>query len=208
MAQGDQPLSRQAWVRGVGFSAAAGGLVVLGAFAFERWSLEANQDVVTTGDRPPDPFRKFQMPGIDRPPVVEASNSKLRPDEEVIGFVVGGKARAYRLDALRDRSKHLVNDVVGDVPVSVVFCDIADCVQGYTGQAGQGPLGVSVAGLFQGREMVLEVGGQLYFQKSGQSYPTDRADSMLPLERIEPTRTTWECWKLDHPETDVYEGIR
>ena len=38
--------------------------------------------------------------------------------------MVGGKARACRLAAFDDASGHLVNDLVGGMPVSVADCNI------------------------------------------------------------------------------------
>jgi hypothetical protein len=155
-----------------------------------------------------DSLFKFKMPGIVRPTTVEAEASTIPPDEEVIGFVVGGRARAYRLNAFRDRSKHVVNDIVAGVPVTVAYCDISDCVSAYQGHEGSAPLDVSVGGVFDGREMVLEVGGILYYQKSGTPLRSGLGPAVIPLEQLSPTRTTWREWKRLHPATDVYEGLR
>ena len=187
---------------------AAWGLTVAGIFGYERTVLWASRDGATFDGRPAEPLLKFRMPGIVRPPVVEADASGLRQDEEVLGLVVGGRARAYRLDALRDRSKHVVNDLVGGVPVTVAYCDISDCVSAYRGPEASGPLDVSVGGLFENREMVLEVGGRLYFQKSGAPVTPGTGPPLIPLEQLSPIRTTWGEWKRQHPSTEVYEGRR
>ena len=182
-------------------------VVILGIYGYEWLALRLGQFHAAVGDRPFDPFRKFTMSGIVRPEAVQAGASELRDDEEVIGFVVGGRARAYRLDALRDRSSHIVNDLVGDLPVTVAYCDLSDCVRAYTARDG-GPLDVSVGGLYGGRDMVLDVGGRLYFQESGAALSPGVGPSAIPLERLSPTRATWAEWKRLHPETDVYEGAR
>jgi hypothetical protein len=208
MAEGDRPLSRRAWIRLIGVSVVSGGAVVLGFYAYELWSFDSHKATTKDGTEPSNPFLKVRIRGIDRPATVEAARATLGSDEMVIGFVVAGRARAYRLDSLRDRTKHVVNDVVGDVPITVSFCDIDNCIRGYTGPAGQGPLGVSIAGLFEGREMVLEVDQGLYFQRSGKAFEPSSGTAILPLERIEPILTNWASWKRDHPDTDVYEGVR
>src|SRR4051812_5909540 len=46
-----------------------------------------------------DPNRRFEMKGI-RPPTVPADKAELSDDDEVIGVVANGKARAYQLKAL------------------------------------------------------------------------------------------------------------
>jgi hypothetical protein len=207
MANGDRSPTRRIGLYVVGLAVAGFAIVILTFYAHERWSLQAGQFAITYGTGPIDPFRKFEVPGIVRPPTVEAARSKLREDETVVGFVVAGRARAYRLEAFNNRSRHVVNDVVGETPVSVTFCDLDHCVRGYKGQAGGKPLDVSTAGLFQGHEMILEINGQRYFQNSGREFEPSASPSKLPLESIDPTLTTWGAWKRDHPETDVYEGL-
>ena len=141
--------SRRSTWKIIGLAMAAWGLTVAGIFGYERTMLWASRDGATFDGRPAEPLLKFRMPGIVRPPVVGADASGLRPDEEVFGLVVGGRARAYRLDALRDRSKHVVNDLVGGVPVTVAYCDVSDCVSAYRGPEASGPLDVSIGGLFE-----------------------------------------------------------
>jgi Protein of unknown function (DUF3179) len=201
------PTRKALWVV-LAVAAAIWGVAVFGIFGYEWLTLRLSQFDATVGDKPPDPFRKLAIPGIVRPSVVEAGASKLRDDEEVIGFEIGGRARAYRLDAFRDRSTHIVNDLVGEVPITVAYCDLSDCVRGYTGGERDRPLDVAVGGLYRGRDMVLEVSGTLYFQESGTSLSPGVGPSSIPLERLSPTRTTWGEWKRLHPSTDVYEGVR
>jgi hypothetical protein len=202
------PTRRKTFWLILAIGAASWCVAVLGIFGYEWVTLRLSQFDASIGDGPVDPLRKFVMPGIVRPSTVEADASSLRDDEEVIGFQVGGRARAYRLDALRDRSTHLVNDLVGEVPVTVAYCDLSDCVRGYTARDGDRPLAVSVGGLYQGREMVLDVGGALYFQEPGAGLSPGVGPSVIPLERLSPIRATWGEWKRLHPLTDVYEGVR
>ena len=190
--------------------AGAGGcwtVAVAGIYGFE-WARLRLEPAARVGDGPVDPLRKFAMPGVVRPPAVDAGASGLVDDEPVIGVEVSGRARAYRLGALRDRSSHVVNDLVGEVPVTVSYCDLSDCVKGFTGPSGQGPLDVAVGGLYRGREMILESGGRLYFQESGAAASPEPGPSSIPLNSLAPERTTWGEWKRRHPSTDVVEGFR
>jgi hypothetical protein len=202
-----QALWSRTSVRLVGVATIGVGLAVLGSYAIERWFLEINQFGVEYGTSTSDTFLKFEVSGVDRPKIIEASQSKLSPDEEVFGIVVGGKARAYRLDAFRDKARHVVNDLIGDLPISVTYCDLGDCVRGYAGAPGEGRLRLSTAGLMEGRQMILEYEGKRYHQDSGKPFRSGAAESILPLERLDLIRTTWERWKRDYPETEVYEGV-
>jgi hypothetical protein len=201
------PGRRASW-RLVGIAIGTWALTVLGFFGYEALTLRASRDDVRINTGAVEPLFPFKMDGIVRPPIVEAGASGLRPDEEVIGVEVDGHPRAYRLAAFRDRSHHVVNDVIDGVPVTVSYCDISDCVRTYTDRGKSGPLEVSVAGLFEGGDMVLDVGGHLYFQKTGEPLQPVEGRSTLPLERLSPTRTTWERWRRDHPSSGVYRGDR
>jgi Protein of unknown function (DUF3179) len=199
---------RRAFWRLAGIAVGAWAVTILGVFGYEALTLRVSRDDVGFNTDPANPFQPFRMPGIVRPPIVEAGASGLRPDEEVIGIEVDGHPRAYRLSAFRDRSHHVVNDMIDGVPVTVSYCDISDCVRTYTDPGKSAPLEVAVAGLFEGGEMVLDVDGHLYLQKTGKPLKPGEGPSSLPLEQLSPTRTTWERWRREHPSTGVYRGDR
>lgn len=144
---------------------------------------------------------------ISHPRVVDAKESELRDDESVVGLVVGGKPRAYRLGAFRHPSGHVVNDLIGEVPVSVVFCDLSDCLRVYTDPQGSTPLGIEVAGR-NGSDMIVRLNGVLYDHASGLSVAPEEGRIAFPYTKLAPTRTTWKEWVRRHPDTDVYEGDR
>jgi hypothetical protein len=183
--------------------------VVASVYGYERASLRAERNRTRTkAATKHDPaWFANQSRGVVRPTTLAAGASGMRDDEEVIGVVVGGKARAYRLDAFRDRTRHLVNDLIGGVPVAVTYCDLSDCVRVYTDPRGASPMDIEVAGLTDG-EMVMKLGGVLYFQKSGKPMKPGEGSAALPFELLSPTRTTWKEWVRGHPETDVYVGPR
>jgi Protein of unknown function (DUF3179) len=189
-------------------------------------------DVPTTGvPKKGASWREILTDPIKRPGVVAAQDAGLPPDEMVIGVMVGGKARAYRLEAMEGRSKHLVNDLVAGVPVSVAYCNVTGCVRGYTGPPGPAPLDLAVAGLLND-EMVLNAGGSLYFQGSGKlvdpallesshnpiavahahnarkTLTANQGTSGIPYDTLTPVLTTWQAWVEQHPDSDIYTGIR
>ena len=105
--------------------------------------------------------------GLARPPTVKAAGAELGDDAEVLGVEVNGIARAYRLAALRDINRHIINDTVHGVPVSVVYCDISDCARGYTGPANSDPLPIHQAGMKFG-DLILKVENVLYKHSTSQ----------------------------------------
>ena len=130
------------------------------------------------------------------------------PDQRKFRKILDPLFAPKHLEHLTGPIESLVNDLIDGVPVTVSYCDLTDCVRTYTDRGKSAPLEVAVAGLFEGREMVLEVGGRLYFHKSGEPLKPGEGPSSLPLEQLSPTRTTWERWRRDHPSTGVYQGNR
>jgi hypothetical protein len=197
-------LARPAVRRTLAGVIAAEVVAVTAVWWFERSDLRSKQNAVTynTRDIGPD-FRKTAAPSIRLPPVVKAVDASLDAEEEVIGVVFEGKARAYRLNALRDRDHHVVNDVVGGVPVSVAFCDLNNCVRVYTDPRGprSEPLDVASAGVVDGA-MVVTIDGTLYLQESG--LPMEPGQAAMPYTAITPERVSWAEWSRRHPDTEVF----
>lgn len=176
------------------------------AFVLTREYEERREPPALADAHAPDlGWRPSEGRPIVRPKVTKGADARMSPGEVVIGVEVDGKSRAYRLGALAGYRSHLVNDVVGTVPVSVAYCNLTDCVSVYTGSVGAGPLEVEVAGLLK-LEMVLRVNGNLYYQKSQAPLDPAQAVPEMPLRAIAPTRTTWAQWRRGHPESDVYVG--
>jgi len=142
-----------------------------------------------------------------RPPILKATEAKIGPDEPVIGVEAGGITRAYRLVAFDDASGHLVNDLIGGVPVSVAYSNLSDCVRVYTDPKGSAPLDAEVPGLYKG-EMIVKLRGTMYFHQSGEPVEPGENPPPIPYSLLTPTRTTWKEWTRQHPTTDVYVGGR
>jgi hypothetical protein len=151
----------------------------------------------------------FLSEGFRLPPTVPAAEAgaAIGDDDEVIGVVAGGKARAYRMPAMRIPTRHIINDVVGGVAVSVTYCNLRQCVRGFGGIPGETPLELWQAGLL-GDRMVVKVGGVSYLQETGKVVECDSGRPAVPFPYAEYplVQTTWKEWKRRHPETDVYVG--
>ena len=145
-------------------------------------------------------------PSLTQPPTRTASHARLADGEAVIGIVVVGRARAYRLRALGGQQSHIVNDLVDGVPVSVTYCDLAHCVRGFAGKRSRKPLDISLKGLKNGR-MIISAQGAAFFQDSGQPLDPSADTAPFPYAAYATTQTSWKEWKSAHPDTDVYEGF-
>lgn len=150
--------------------------------------------------------------GIVRPATVAASEARIADDEVVFGVEAGGKARAYQLRAMSAIEQHIVNDMVGGVPVSVLYCDMSDCARAYAGEAGGEPLPIRMAGALD-RKMVVKIDGTFYDQDTGERLEgtnrpanTRAGGPPIPFAAQPLVRTTWKEWKRLHPDSDVYAG--
>jgi len=56
---------------------------------------------------------------VDQPQIVDVDGATFRPDDEVLGFVVNGRSRAYGVRALSYH--HVVNDQIGEQPIAVTY---------------------------------------------------------------------------------------
>lgn len=181
-------------------------VLVVGSYWVERARLHAvEKDVTYVKNSVPKHLWKFEMPGLQSPRTLPAAASKIADGDEVIGVVVDGKPRAYWLKAFRYPPWHIVNDVVVGVPVSVTYCDRTNCTRVYTDRQSSTPLDINVGGIY-GNEMVVKIGGVLYFQESGKPFEADEGAPSLPYAEHPWERTTWKEWSQRHPDTDVFIG--
>jgi Protein of unknown function (DUF3179) len=140
--------------------------------------------------------------GIIRPPTVAVSVARLPDQEMVIGVKIHGKARAYRRAAFVPILDHVVNDVLGAVPVSVTHCDQTGCTRVFTSD-GTEPLELMTGAFMDG--LLLKAHGRLYRQDT--SAAVDHVDdNPLPYQRLPFEETTWGHWRAENPDTDVYLG--
>lgn len=150
--------------------------------------------------RPPTPFL---FPGITTPPVRPAAQAELPDEAEVIGVSAGGRHRAYALSAFTGPMRHVVNDLVGDVPVTVTYCDLDRCTQVFTDPSRGKPLQIELGGQAE-YGLFLRVNGVFYAQESAQ--PLSPGMAPFPYRVAAFERTTWKHWRESHLDTDVYVG--
>jgi hypothetical protein len=155
-------------------------------------------------ERLPAMSTPFIWPGIDRPPTRTAAESGLPDDAVVIGVSSAGKDRAYLVTAFSGPTRHVVNDLVGGVPVSVTHCDRTDCTRVFTDPDLDVPLPLATGGLIRDH-LLLRTREGFYYQETGESTIPGN-DKGFPFEDHPFVRTTWKAWREKHPDTDVYVG--
>jgi hypothetical protein len=145
----------------------------------------------------------YTVPGIQQPATVAADKAHLDESAEIIGVSAGGKDRAYVVRGFDLPVWHVVNDLLGDVPVTVTYCDRCDFAKVFSGREHGAVLEIAVGGWVNNR-MMLRLGNLFFMQDKD---PTGGAAMKVAAVVEYPhQRTTWKEWKTVHPETDVYLG--
>jgi hypothetical protein len=141
---------------------------------------------------------------INLPRLLPADQAKLEDRVQVIGVTVKGKPRAYLLSALGGQPMvHVVNDLIGDVPVSLAYCDRTKCITVFTGPAHGALLALAFGG-FDPDGMLIRAAGDTYFQHT--LNPVENGARPFPYTPLQFEQTTWQEWKTAHPDTEVYTG--
>ena len=150
---------------------------------------------------------KDGIPALNNPTFVGALGvNYLSENDLVLGVVINGEARAYPHNI--GWWHEIVNDVVGDHPISVTFCPLTGTGLVFDAEdenGGQFELGVS--GLLFNNNLIMydrrddtSLYPQIYF--TGVQGPrTGESLKLLPV-----VETTWATWKRLHPDTRVIAG--
>lgn len=143
-------------------------------------------------------------PGLRMPATVKAQDADIKDDESVIGVSAGGKYRAYRVKAMVSVATHVINDLIGEVPVTVTYDEHADKSQVFTCDKMGRPMDVEMRGYYNG--MLIRNDGQMIRQDTGRrmAQPGEEGEQVLTL--YPHTRTDWKTWRTTFPDTDAYVG--
>jgi hypothetical protein len=145
------------------------------------------------------------IPALDDPPHTPAgAASWLGAGEPVVGLALGGESRAYPLRILDWHE--LVNDRLGEVPFSLVYCTLCGSAIAYDTRCGaEAPHLFSTSGLLhKSNKLMLDRGTRtLWNQLTGRAVlgPLAAEERVLPL--LPAVVTSWDAWRARHPETTV-----
>lgn len=187
-----EPVPRASFHAGSGTRAAA---------PFDLDRLTIAREALRSGGPPKD-----GIPALTDPSAVGAGEATfLLDDDEIIGIVFGGEARAYPL-AILDYHE-IINDAVGGREVAVTYCPLCDSSVVVDRAAGEGTareFGVS-GKLYNSNVLMFDRRTEgvesLWTQMGsiGVSGPgADKRLNRLPMEV-----TTWGSWRERHPQTTV-----
>ncbi|MFN0052945.1 MAG: DUF3179 domain-containing (seleno)protein [Planctomycetales bacterium] len=137
----------------------------------------------------------FILPGVQQPNVEPPEVAQLADDDEVIGISANGQDRAYLIRRMSSTRSHVVNDMFGDQPVTVTYCNRTDCIRVLTDAAQGEPLKIELGGWIKGKLALLIASDFL---------PQD--SHKVPFQDLPFQRMTWKEWYASHPQTDVYTG--
>jgi hypothetical protein len=167
------------------------------------WTLVVEDRVPDPNALPPDTMLFAE--GVRLPPTLPADAANVEDDAPIVGIEVFNMHRAYLLQGMRNRKRHIANDVVAGVPISITYCNLSGCVAAYTDPDAHEPLDLAIAGVID-QQLALHSGGYAYFQEGarvpGSAAPTEQ----IPYHHYPFVQTTWKKWREKHPDTDIYIG--
>lgn len=144
-------------------------------------------------------------PGLRQPAVMAMEDVNLPDNAPIIGIEVAGRARAYLLRAMSLKpERHVINDLLGDRPISVTYCDRTNCARVFTSADKGAALNLDVGGWI-GDSLAVQINGINYEQKTGKNLTTP-GGAPLPYADCPFVQTTWGAWRSVHPQSDVFVG--
>jgi len=181
-------------------------VVLVGAFILVSYMGRSNQDssdINASGTYIRGCQEKDCFPSVDQPKflTVEEGSRVWLDDDEVIGLVYDGVAKAYPLKMVDYH--HIVNDMFGDEPIAVTRCALCDTSVAYKRVIGGAETELGVLGTLLDSCLVM------YDRGSNTSWTQiggDAIDGELvgeTLNAIELEHMTWGQWKEKYPDTLV-----
>jgi len=146
---------------------------------------------------------KDGIPAVDEPRFVsvDEADTWLKPQEPVVLFQVGAEARAYPLQILTWHE--IVNDTVGDVPVTITFCPLCNTAIAFERTLAGQVLDFGTTGRLRFSNLIMydRQSESWWQQATGDAIAgelTGRQLKFLPASII-----SWTDFKTAHPEGQV-----
>lgn len=137
---------------------------------------------------------------LDRPAHILADEAVYGDDAPVLGFATADAAVAWPIEVLVPH--HLVNDVVGGLPVLATYCPLCRTGIVFDPTVDQRALTFEVAGLVRGNMLMRDhETGTIWQQSTGEALAGPLQGCRLELLLGE--QTTWSAWRDDYPQTTL-----
>ena len=140
------------------------------------------------------------IPSIDAPQFTTAEYAQfISPEEEVLGVVVNGKAKAYPIKIM-DRHE-IVNDKFNGTPAVVSYCPLCGSGMTFSALVNDERKTFGVSGLLYNSDVLLydRETESLWSQIKMQAVSGKASGQKLDL--IATTQTTWQDWSERYPNT-------
>ena len=156
-------------------------------------------------------FARDAMPSATDPGAAAASAAPWMADEDdVVGLVVDGVARAYPLRQLA--LHHIINDVVNGRAVAVTYCSACRSALAFEATHEGDRLTFGMDGAWRGAATMYDRESEsVWLQLSGACITGPKFGAILPW--LPAPQMTWRAWRTAHPETEVvkpdprFEGV-
>lgn len=151
-------------------------------------------DAIIPGGPPPD-----GIPPIDEPRFHRAGDvAYLAEDEPVLALEIGGDSRAYPVQVMIWHE--IVNDTVGDAPVSVTYCPLCNTAVAVERRVGDRVLSFGTSGsLYQSALVMYDRQTEsLWSHFTGQAIAgvlTGAELTAFPVATV-----SWAAWRQSHPD--------
>ncbi|MEQ8841181.1 MAG: DUF3179 domain-containing protein [Acidimicrobiales bacterium] len=152
---------------------------------------------IVSGGPPPD-----GIPPIDEPSFQPAASVDwLSPTEAVIAVEIGGEARAYPVQILIWHE--LVNDTIGDTPITVSYCPLCNSALAYDRRLGDRILDFGTSGRLFNSSLVMydRQTESLWTHFDGRAVAGALTGAELDTYPI--STVSWEDFRTAHPDSPV-----
>jgi len=140
---------------------------------------------------------KDGIPSIDDPGLVGPDGTDLSDESPVFGVAFDDDVRAYPQSVLVWHE--IVNDIVGDVPVSITYCPLTGTAMGFF----RGETEFGVSGRLVNNNLVMYDRTTDSFWQQVAATSIDGTHEGASLREFRVVWTTWGAWRERHPESSV-----
>ncbi|RMH14268.1 MAG: DUF3179 domain-containing protein [Gammaproteobacteria bacterium] len=171
---------------------------VLFSNLFDITNLQIDRTQIIHGGPPKD-----GIPSITDPETVPVSQADfMQPDDRVVGVTINGDSRAYPIKVLNYHE--CINDVLGGVPIAVVFCPLCDSVSVVDRRLGEKTYEFGISGFLYNSNVLLydRTDHALWSQVGLEAVSGPNAGKSLK-HYSDWTITTFERWYETFPQSSI-----